>query len=474
MVRILIVDDNESIHTDFKKVLAGHTEDRLRSVEMELFGEDDSSSGSDELGMDYDLDHAYQGEEAVSMVDAAAAEGNPYALIFMDVRMPPGMDGVRATAEIWKNHPNLEVVICTAHSDYSWNQMLDEIGATDKLQFIRKPFDMVTVQQLALSLTKKTELSLQTENYIRRLEVEMSQKEEAQNALRTLNEELEARITERTAALETANQSLKQTVLDLQEAQKALVESEKMASLGGLVAGVAHEINTPVGVGVTAASHLSQKTKALHELFESQKMKKSDLVTYLETSAEAADMILTNLERASQLIQSFKKVAVDQSSEEKRSFSVVSYIEEVLVSLRPKLKKTRHQVHVEGDKNLILDSFPGAFAQIVSNLVINSLIHAFDEEDSGDMRFHVAAEGERIIIEYRDNGAGMSEEIQNKIFDPFFTTKRGQGGSGLGMHIVYNIVTQTMGGSIQCRSELGHGVRFKLTFPRVAKTGGQA
>ena len=472
MIRLLIVDDNESIHNDFKKVLKGKSKDRLHDVEMELFGEDDPDLTDDEPRVEYEIDDAFQGEEAIEMVDRAAAENRPYALVFMDVRMPPGIDGIKAVGEIWKNHPETEVVICTAHSDYSWGQMIQEIGVSDKLQFLRKPFDMISVQQMALSCTKKWELGQNTKKYIKQLEIENHHKEEAQRKLANLNDELEHRIERRTAELRKTNDELENTVRELKSTQEQLVDSEKMAALGGLVAGVAHEINTPVGIGVTAASHLNQKTARLMQLYEAKQLKKSDLANYLQGTVEATSMILTNLHRASELIQSFKKVAVDQSSEERRPFNVIDYIGEVLLSLKPKLKKTRHKVEIQGDASLEIDSYPGAFAQIISNFLMNSILHAYEEDKEGHLHFNVGREDDGLLLRYSDDGKGIPEEDLKKIFDPFFTTRRGSGGSGLGLHIVYNIITQTLSGKISVESTVGLGTTFKLFIPFNARAGG--
>ncbi len=180
MIRILIVDDNESIHNDFKKVLQGKSKDKLRNVEMALFGEDDPDFEHEEPVIEYQIDDAFQGEDAIEMVDRATADGRPYALIFMDVRMPPGMDGIQASARIWERHPEVELVICTAHSDYSWGEMVKEIGASDKLQFLRKPFDMVTVQQMALACVKKHEARLEEEARVTRLRQENERQKQNQ------------------------------------------------------------------------------------------------------------------------------------------------------------------------------------------------------------------------------------------------------------------------------------------------------
>lgn len=278
------------------------------------------------------------------------------------------------------------------------------------------------------------------------------------NNLQRFNQNLEQLVEVRT-------QELSQTLENLTTTQTKLVESEKMAALGSLVAGVAHEINTPIGIGVTAASLLAEKATNFFETYQSGNMKRSDLEKFLNTATQSSTMILANLNRAAELIQSFKQVAVDQSSESKRSFKVKEYLEEILISLRAKLKTTNHKVEISCDENLTLDSYPGALSQIVTNLVMNSLIHAYDGEDAGRIEISVTVEGKVIIFEYADDGQGISEENLSKIFEPFFTTKRGQGGSGLGLHIVYNLVTQKLNGAIECQSQLGLGTKFIIKLP---------
>jgi signal transduction histidine kinase len=267
------------------------------------------------------------------------------------------------------------------------------------------------------------------------------------------------------AETQQANAELSQTLENLKAAQRQLVEAEKMAALGGLVAGVAHEINTPVGVGVTAASLLEEKTVAFRQTYQSGQMKRSDLEKYLDLASQSSQMLLNNLHRAAELIQSFKQVAVDQSSEERRLFLVKAYLEEVLLSLHPKLKRTPLTVEVQVDDSLALDSYPGAFAQIVTNLVMNSLTHAYELGQAGRLTFQFNQENGRFVFEYTDDGRGIPQEHLGKIFDPFFTTKRGQGGSGLGLHIIYNLVTQKLKGTIRCESEAGHGTRFVIEAP---------
>ncbi|WP_156158004.1 sensor histidine kinase [Gordoniibacillus kamchatkensis] len=258
---------------------------------------------------------------------------------------------------------------------------------------------------------------------------------------------------------------LQQAVKTIQQTQKQLVESEKMVALGNLVAGVSHEINTPLGIGVTAASFLDEKSKEFAALYQENRMKRSDLDDYLKTVRETTGMIQTNLMRASELVKSFKQVAVDRSVETKRMFNIKEYIQEVLISLQPNLKKTKHQVTVRGGSGIDIFSDPGAVSQIVTNFIMNSLIHAYDEGDEGHISIDIAQHESELTITYADDGKGMPPEVVKHIFDPFFTTNRGGGGTGLGMHIVYNLVTQSLGGTIRCESEVGAGTAFIIQIP---------
>lgn len=247
--------------------------------------------------------------------------------------------------------------------------------------------------------------------------------------------------------------------------QKKLVETEKMASLGGLVAGVAHEINTPVGAAVTVASSLDERTRECRELFQSNQIKRSDLQKYFETATGSASILLTSLRQASELIKSFKQVAVDQSCEEKRTFHLKQCIDDVLLSLKPKLRQGDYALKIDCPEDLEINSYPGALSQIFTNLVMNSLSHAFEESARGEIAIGVQRDSETLHIRYSDDGCGMEPETLQRIFEPFFTTRRGRGGSGLGMHIVYNVVSQTLGGTIECRSVPGQGSTFTLRLP---------
>ncbi len=286
-----------------------------------------------------------------------------------------------------------------------------------------------------------------------------------QIASREINE-VAAAFNEMAFTQESRYNELQQAMETIQQTQKQLVESEKMVALGSLVAGVSHEINTPLGIGVTAASFMAEKSKEFAALYHSNAMKRSDLESYLGTIDETAGMIQTNLIRASELVKSFKQVAVDRSMAAKRTFQVTPYLRDVLVSLQPQLKKTRMQVEVRGADDIAIHSDPGAFSQIVTNLIMNSIIHAYEPEEEGKLTIEVMSERDNeLTIRYSDDGNGMSDEVAGQIFNPFFTTNRSGGGTGLGMHIVYNLVTQSLGGTIRCDSRLGAGTVFTLQFP---------
>jgi len=276
---------------------------------------------------------------------------------------------------------------------------------------------------------------------------------------------LEQEILTHNIALQSKNKELEKSLDHLNKAQNQLIESEKLASLGELVAGIAHEINTPVGIGLTGISHFSAITKDISNRYIDKNMSKNDFEKYLEESSDVAHLVLRNLERTAELVSSFKRVSVDQSSEEKRQFEINEYVNEILISLSNILKHTNLEIILHCDTPLIINSYPGAFYQILSNLIINSNIHGYPDKESGIVNISIKLANDRIVIGYRDDGRGIPKKSLSKIFDPFYTTNRENGGSGLGLNIIYNIVTGQLNGSIKCESQLGEGVNFTISYP---------
>ena len=259
-------------------------------------------------------------------------------------------------------------------------------------------------------------------------------------------------------------QKLDQQLKNLHETQQHLVESEKMVALGNMVAGVAHEINTPIGMALTGITHLEDKTKHIQKLYNDENMSEEDFKNYLDDNIEINRSIQINLTKSAALIKSFKMVAVDQSSSEVRDINLGEYINEILLSLHNKIKATKIKVNVECD-DIVVNINAGAISQIITNLIMNSLIHGFKQDEEGTIFIGATLSNNILNLVYKDNGIGLSKEVKKKLFEPFFTTKRSQGGSGLGTSIIYNLVTSGLHGKISVQSELNKGVEFNITIP---------
>ena len=280
---------------------------------------------------------------------------------------------------------------------------------------------------------------------------------QAEKELKTLNQNLEQTVEERTFQLQNNLHQLK-------SAQQQLINSEKMALMGELVAGVAHEINTPLGIGVTASSALWTKVDEIEKLYQSDSMTEEDFNGFMEYLKESSGLILVNMQRASELIQSFKRVAVDQSSDVTRYINFGSYLKDVVRSLKPQWKK--HSIELAESEKLEIETTPGVWSQILSNLILNSIHHGFREEHvSGTIRIGYNVRGKELELIYQDNGSGIPEDLLDKIFEPFFTTRKHEGGSGLGMHIVYNLISYKLKGTISYFRPEGGGAGFLITVP---------
>jgi signal transduction histidine kinase len=289
---------------------------------------------------------------------------------------------------------------------------------------------------------------------------------ERQDELGDLARSFNSMAQQLTELLDGLEAKVEERTKKFKQAQQQLIESAKMAELGNLVAGVAHEINTPVGIGVTAASRLNTISLELETLYKTGKMKRADLDKYLKSTQQGSQLIQKNLTRAAELVQSFKQVAVDQSSEQQRSFALKDYLGEIITSLRAELKHYQIKVTIICDENIILTSYPGIFYQIFTNLIMNSLKHGFSNQQQGEIKIKVESIKQGLILDYSDDGKGIPANVIEHIFEPFFTTNRQQGGSGLGLHIVYNLVTHKLNGNIRCDSSEGNGVNFIIEIKR--------
>jgi PAS domain S-box-containing protein len=266
-----------------------------------------------------------------------------------------------------------------------------------------------------------------------------------------------------------AKDSAEAALRNLRETQNSLIEAEKLAALGRLVAGVAHEVNNPVGISLTVASALERKTAIFAGQVERGDLRRSTLNDFIETARDASSQLVANLNRAAELIQSFKQVAADRNYSDQRNFDLGDLTEQVVMSLRPGLRKHNLTLNVDCEPNLVMNSYPGPYGQVLTNLFLNAVAHAFPDGKAGEVDIQVRASGnDNVEVLFADNGCGMSLDVRRRAFDPFFTTRRDQGGTGLGLHIVYSIVTTRLGGRLALDSTPGNGTRIQIVLPRVA------
>lgn len=268
--------------------------------------------------------------------------------------------------------------------------------------------------------------------------------------------------------VEAYARELEQTLVHLRETQDDLVEARRMAAMARMLAGMAHEINTPVGIVLTAVTHLQENLGGLAAAFAAGQLRRSAMANFLSGAVESVALARTNVERAVDLVRSFKRVAVDETSEARRRFELASYLDQVILSLRPLLKHLPHKVSLVCPSGIDVDSYPGALAQILSNLMVNAVEHAFPDGRQGNIGIVCRSEGEMLTLCFSDDGCGIPEADQHHLFEPFFTTRGHAGGSGLGLHIVFNLVSKVLHGTISCSSRSGQGTNFTVRFPLVA------
>ena len=453
--RILLIDDTPSIHEDFRKILLldSQTEAELDEVEAALFGEEVKAGAPQ-----FELDSAYQGQEGLAMVCQAMRANRPYAMAFVDMRMPLGWDGVETIEQLWQEDPRLQIVICTAYADYSWEEVLDRLDSRDRLLILKKPFDNIEVCQLASTLTAKWEMTQQAA-------LQMS--------------ELEAKVVERTLEIRQASEALKVEILERKQLQSQLLQAEKLASIGQLAAGVAHEINNPIGyissnfctlegyyagllemlsayeaVEQTVGSpEVAAKLQSLRERLELDFLKE-DIPQLMRESRQG-------IARVRQIVQDLKDFSRIDSTQEWQWANLEEGIDSTLNIVANEIKYKADVVKQYAGIGEI-ECLPAQLNQVVLNLLVNAAQAMGPERGTISIRTGMAAE--RVWIEVADTGQGIAAQVLPRIFDPFFTTKPIGQGTGLGLSLSYGIV-QKHNGTLRVDSEVGLGSTFRLELP---------
>ncbi|HWD19407.1 MAG TPA: ATP-binding protein [Verrucomicrobiae bacterium] len=473
--RALVIDDNPAIHEDFRKILGPPEHDSKTVSQMEgaLFGAADSLPAAS----CFQVDCATQGQEGLERLKQACARGERYALAFVDVRMPPGWDGIETAAHLWAVDPDLQIVICTAYSDYSWNEMTAKLGHSDRLIILKKPFDNIEVTQMAETLAHKWHLLQEAKQRVH---------------------DLEALAEERTAELTVANQSLRSQIEERtrSERERQMLEvqlrhAQKLEAIGHLAAGIAHEINTPAQYVGDNARFLDDSHRQISKVLEShrvllQAVKQQTATPGLVSSAEeilngsdldylseqipsAIKATIEGVDRISKIVRAMKEFS-HPGSKEKILADVNRAIETTVTVARNEWKYVA-EMRLELESDLPLTPcFVGEFNQTILNLIVNAAqaireVLAAQPGGKGTITVRTRRAGDSVEVSVRDTGAGIPEAIRSRIFEPFFTTKEVGTGTGQGLAIVYACVVKHHGGTIRFDSEVGQGSNFILTLP---------
>ncbi len=470
--RILIIDDNVAIHDDFRKIFTRDNQllelDKLASS---LFDDHENNKVNETT---YEIESAYQGEEGFEKVQQAIADNNPYTLAFVDMRMPPGWDGLETIERIWKVDPHLHIVICTAYSDYSWSEIFDRLGQSDKLLILKKPFDNAEVCQMAAAMCEKRRLYSES----------VTRLEDMEDAVWDRTDELRTII----AVKERDALKLQKTLQTLKQVQATLLHAEKMASIGQLAAGIAHEINTPVqfvGDNIRACVEMFEDMKIIlaayqafiaelekEECYQSQieaihQVEQEYELDYIcEEMPLASSQSLDGVERVRSIVKAMKDFSHGGILDEPVSFDLNNALESTLTVARNELK---YAANIETDFGEIptLSGYPNELNQVFLNLFVNGA-HAIEElkrNELGTIHVQTKVDGMCVVVSISDTGCGMSEEVKSKMFDPFFTTKEVGKGSGQGLAIAHNIVVEKHGGKIVVDSTEGEGTTFHVYLP---------
>jgi two-component system, NtrC family, sensor kinase len=461
--RILVVDDNEAIHQDFRKILNPRSaaETALAAAEAALFGEAVDAIEA------FSIDSAYQGQEALTLVKRACAANQPYAMAFVDMRMPPGWDGVETIEYLWKEDPQLQIVICTAYSDCSWDEVSKRLELGDRLLFLKKPFDNIEVYQMANALTAKWCVT-----------------EQAALKMSTL----ERLVEERTREFRRANSALQAEMKERQLLESQLVQAQKLESIGQLAAGIAHEINTPIqyvgdsveflrsamadiegllghysrALDATAASDPTGEIRARVKEAE----RSADLEFLQSEIPGAFARTLAGIERVANIVRAMKEFSFPATQEHSHA-DIVHALENTLVVASNEYKRLA-AVETQFDALPLVKCNIGELSQVFLNLIVNAA-HAIEKSgkssDTGKISIRASATDATVEIAITDNGCGIPTAIANKVFDPFFTTKEVGRGTGQGLSIAYATVVTRHGGTLNFESEEGRGTTFYLRIP---------
>lgn len=452
--RILLIDDMPSIHEDFRKILAPASAQSAEMDEMEaaLFGETARPRRAV-----FELDSAYGGEEGLAKLNLALQEQCPYALAFVDMRMPDGWDGAQTIEALWQQDPQLQVVVCTAYSDYSWDELLDRLHAHDRLLILKKPFDNIEVQQMANTLLTKWQMT-------ERASLQMHH--------------LEHLVDQRTAQFKQASEALQREIDERKQLEGQLVQSEKLASLGQLAAGVAHEINNPIGfissnlgtldgyfqqlLAMLGAYHTAGQTLPAELAGQLQQLREDlELDFLLEDIPVLIRESKEGIARVGQIVRDLKDFSRVDSHQEWQWANLQQGIESTLNIVASELKYKADVVKEYRDLPDI-ECLPSQINQVIMNLVVNAAQAMGPER--GTITLRTGVQGESAVIEVADTGSGIAPETLQKIFDPFFTTKPVGQGTGLGLSLSYGIVKKH-GGDISVSSKPGFGTTFRVQLP---------
>lgn len=474
--RVLVIDDNSNIHDDFRKIfnLQAESETALSASEAALFG------AASKVRESFEMDSAYQGEEALGMVERALAEARPYAVAFVDMRMPPGWDGVETIGRIWQADPQLQIVVCTAYSDYSWEAMSERLDLGDRLLILKKPFDNIEAYQLASALTAKWQMT--------------------QEAIQRISG-LEDAVAARTLELTKANEALQSQVVERRLLEGRLVTAQKLESIGQLAAGIAHEINTPIQFIGDSVEFLRSAFGDLNTVLEQYRQAVSEFagapvdastprpaqaadlgaatLARIKAAEEAADVEFLRTEiprafdrttdgvqRVTGIVRAMREFA-HRGGDERRPADLNHAIESTLVVARNEYKYIADVVTELAELPPVTCNI-GELNQVFLNLIVNAA-HAIQESGrdilEGKITIRSAVAGDEVQITIGDNGCGIAAANADKIFDPFFTTKKVGRGTGQGLAIAYDIIVTKHGGSLSFESQIGIGTTFLIRLP---------